>query len=201
MAPICTALSCLKTVVTRLTFSILAIAMLAPALPWAQSGPQAEPTVITVTGQATPVSATSASGMVVTRQVIEDSHAENVADVLRQVPFLFVAQSGARGGLTTITLRGGKPNFTVVLYDGIPINDITDVLGGSYDLSTMSTDRIEQIEIVRGPLSSMHGSDATGGVINIIPRGGEGKPMFEVGGALGNFITRDVSAAASGKTG
>jgi outer membrane cobalamin receptor len=201
MALIFTALTCLKTVVTRLTFSILAIAMLWPALESAQSIPQAEPTVITVTGQATPVSATSASVMVVTRQVIEDSHAENVADVLRQVPFLFVAQSGARGGLTTITLRGGKPNFTVVLYDGIPINDIADVLGGSYDLSTMSTDGIEQIEIVRGPLSSMYGSDAIAGVINIIPRRGEGKPMFEVGGALGNFITRDVSAAASGKTG
>jgi vitamin B12 transporter len=201
MAPICTVFSYLKAVVKRLTFSMLAIAMLGPALEWAQSVPPAEPTVITVTGQATPISATSASVVVVTRQVIEDSHAENVVDVLRQIPFLFVAQSGARGGLTTITLRGGKPNFTVVLYDGIPINDITDVLGGSYDLSTMSTDGIEQIEIVRGPLSSMYGSDAIAGVINIIPRRGEGKPVFEVGGALGNFLTRDVNAAASGKTG
>ncbi|MGA2598471.1 MAG: TonB-dependent receptor [Bryobacteraceae bacterium] len=184
-----------------LAHRLLAIFILAPALPWAQPVPQAEPTVITVTGQATPLSATSASVVVVTRQVIEDSHAENVVDILRQVSFLFVTQSGARGSLTTITLRGGKPNFTVVLYDGIPINDITDVLGGSYDFSTMSTDGIEQIEIVRGPLSSMYGSDAIAGVINIIPRRGEGKPLFEVGGALGNFLTRDVSSAASGKTG
>jgi vitamin B12 transporter len=201
MVPICTVFSYLKTVVTRLPLGLLTIAVLWPAVQWAQSIPQAEPTVITVTGQATPISATSASVVVVTRQVIEDSHAENVVDVLRQIPFLFVAQSGARGGLTTITLRGGKPNFTVVLYDGIPINDITDVLGGSYDLSTMSTDGIEQIEIVRGPLSSMYGSDAIAGVINIIPRRGEGKPVFEVGGALGSFLTRDVNAAASGKTG
>src|SRR5579863_2314533 len=201
MAPICTGFSYLKTAVTSLPLRILTIAVLWPAVQWAQSIPQAEPTVITVTGQATPISATSASVVVVTRQVIEDSHAENVVDVRRQIPFLFVAQSGARGGLTTITLRGGKPNFTVVLYDGIPINDITDVLGGSYDLSTMSTDGIEQIEIVRGPLSSMYGSDAIAGVINIIPRRGEGKPVFEVGGALGNFLTRDVNASASGKTG
>ena len=179
----------------------LAIVILAPSLQWAQPVPQAEPTVITVTGHATPLSATSASAVVITRQVIEDSHAGNIADILRQVPFLFVAQSGARGGLTTITLRGGKPNFTVVLYDGIPINDITDVLGGSYDFSTMSTDGIEQIEIVRGPLSSMYGSDAIAGVINIIPRRGQGQPLFEIAGALGNFLTRDVSAAASGKTG
>jgi vitamin B12 transporter len=201
MVPIYTVFSYLKTVVARRPLRILTIAMLWPALEWAQSVPPAEPTVITVTGQATPISATSASVVVVTRQMIEDSHAENVVDVLRQIPFLFVAQSGARGGLTTITLRGGKPNFTVVLYDGIPINDITDVLGGSYDLSTMSTDGIEQIEIVRGPLSSMYGSDAIAGVINIIPRRGEGKPVFEVGGALGSFLTRDVNAAASGKTG
>jgi vitamin B12 transporter len=181
-------------------FRVLAIAVLARLL-CAQSVPEPEPTVITVTGQATPLSATSASVVVVSRQAIEDSHAENVADVLRQIPFLFIAQSGARGGQTTITLRGGKPNFTAVLFDGIPLNDITDVLGGSYDLSTMSTDGIEQIEIVRGPLSSVYGSEAIAGVINIIPRRGEGSPVFEVGGALGNFLTRDGNAGASGKTG
>ncbi len=110
-----------------------------------------------------------------------------------------MAQSGARGGLTTVTLRGGKPNFTVVMFDGIPINDITNVLGGSYDFSTMSADAIEQIEIVRGPLSSVYGSDAVAGVINIIPRRGEGKPAIEIAGSLGSFVTRDVSASAFGK--
>jgi vitamin B12 transporter len=86
-----------------------------------------------------------------------------------------------------------------VLFDGVPVNDITNVLGGSYDFSTMSACAIEQVEIVRGPLSSVYGSDAVAGVINIIPRRGEGKPSFEVGGALGNFLTRDVNAAAFGK--
>jgi len=177
----------------------LLLTVLWPAICWAQPVPQPEPTVVTVTGQATPVSATSASVVVLPRQAIEDGHAENVTDLLRQLPFLFLAQSGARGGLTTITLRGGKPNFTVVMFDGIPINDITNVLGGSYDFSTMSADSIEQVEIVRGPLSSVYGSDAVAGVINIIPRRGEGEPSFEVGGALGNFLTRDVSASVFGK--
>jgi vitamin B12 transporter len=179
----------------------LALAVWLPAVAWAQQVPPAEPTVITVTGQATPVSATSASVVVLTRQEIEDGHAENVADLLRQLPFLSMTQSGARGGLTTITLRGGKPNFTEVMFDGIPINDITNVLGGSYDFSTMSTDAVEQVEIVRGPLSSVYGSDAVAGVINIIPRRGRGKPSFEVGGTFGNFLTRDPSASASGKIG
>src|ERR1039457_5206626 len=185
---------------TRLFLRALTMAVLCPALHWAQPPiQQTEPTVITVTGQATPVSATSASVVVFTRQSSEDSHAENVTDLLRQLPFLFVTQSGARGGLTTITLRGGKPNFTLVMFDGVPINDITNVLGGSYDFSTMSAGAIEQIEIVRGPLSSVYGSDAVAGVINIIPRRGEGSPSFEVAGALGNFMTRDVSASAFGK--
>jgi outer membrane cobalamin receptor len=178
---------------------ISALMLLSPVLVCAQPVQQAEPTVITVTGQATPLSATSASVVVLPRQAIEDGSSENATDLLRQLPFLFIAQSGARGGLTTITLRGGKQNFTAVMFDGIPLNDITNVLGGSYDFSTMSTDAIEQIEIVRGPLSSVYGSGAVAGVVNIIPRRGEGTPSFELGGTFGNFFTRDGSFAAIGK--
>ena len=170
-----------------------------PLLAFGQPVLETEPTVVTVTGQATPLSATSAAVVVLPRQAIEDGHSENAADLLRQLPFLFVTQSGARGGLTTITLRGGKPNFTVVMFDGIPLNDITNVLGGSYDFSTMSADGIEQVEIVRGPLSSVYGSEAVSGVVNIIPRRGECKPSFEAGGTLGNFFSRDANVATFGK--
>ncbi len=165
----------------------------------AQNPPiQAEPTIVTVTRQATPISHTSASVAVVNREEIDNSHVETFPDLLRQVPLLFVAQSGARGSLTTITLRGGKPNFTLVMYDGIPLNDITNILGGSYDFSTLSTDQIERIEVIRGPLSSLYGSDAVAGVINIIPRRGSGTTEFQVGAEGGNFTTRDINASATG---
>ena len=177
---------------SRLTLVAIAAAV------WC-AGQQVEPTVITVYGQAVPVSAAAASVTVLTREAIENSHADNLADVLRFVPFLSLAQSGGRGGLTTITLRGGKPNFTLVMVDGVPVNDISNVLGGSYDFSTMSTDNIEQVEIVRGPLSSVYGSDAVAGVINIIPRRGEGNSSFEIGGMLGNFTTREIGGVAAGK--
>ena len=177
-----------------LVLSTCSFAQLPPA-------PAPEPTVITVTGHATPVSSATASVTVLTREQIEASHADNVGDLLRQVPFLFLTQSGARGGLTTVTLRGGKPNFTLVMIDGIPVNDITNVLGGSYDFSNLSTDLVEQVEIVRGPLSSLYGSDAAAGVINIISRHGEGKARVEAGGLLGNFATRQGRLAASGKVG
>ncbi len=148
-----------------------------------------------------PLSAASASVTVVTRRHLEESHADNVGDVLRQVPFLFLTQSGGHGGLTTVTIRGGKPNFTLVMYDGIPINDISNTLGGSYDFSAMSTDMIEQIEIVRGPLSALYGSDAVAGVINIIPRRAGDKPSLEVGGSFGNLGTLEGMFAAAGKSG
>ena len=161
--------------------------------------PPAEPTVVTVTGQASPLSATSASVVVLTREGIESANAGNAADLLRQLPFLYVAQFGAIGGQTAVTLRGGKPNFTMVMFDGIPLNDITNVLGGSYDFSTMSADAIDQVEIVRGPLSSVYGSDAVAGVINIIPRRGESNPSMEVEGLLGSFRTRETGASTFGK--
>ena len=63
----------------------------------------------------------------------------------------------SRCGITPIPVRAGKPNFTLVMLDGIPLNDITNILGGSFYLRGRSPDNIEQVEIVRGPLSSVYG--------------------------------------------
>src|SRR5205085_11984072 len=94
------------------------------------SPPKAKPVVIDVTAEGVPESASSASLVVLTREEIEQKHALNFADLLRDVPFLHVAQNGSRGSLASATIRGGKPNFTLVLLDGTPINDISNVLGG-----------------------------------------------------------------------
>ena len=155
-------------------------------------------TVVTVTAQAMPLASTSASVTILTRDYIESSHADNAADLLRSAPFLQVAQSGASGGLTTVTIRGGKPNFTLVLIDGIPVNDPTNLLGGSFDFSSLAVDNIEQVEIVRGPLSSIYGSDAIGGVINFISRRGTKNPSLDVSGELGSFLRRQAKVSAAG---
>jgi len=84
------------------------------------------------------------------------------------------------------------------MVDGVPVNDITNVLGGSFDFSTMSTDNVEQVEIVRGPLSAIDGSDAVAGVINIISCRGEGNRELHASGALGNFSSRELQVGASG---
>ncbi|HEY4087607.1 MAG TPA: TonB-dependent receptor plug domain-containing protein, partial [Bryobacteraceae bacterium] len=139
----------------------------------------AAPTVVTVTAQGMPVSEVPASVTVLSRDYIESSHADNAADLLRAAPFLQIAQTGAGGGLTTVSIRGAQSNFTLVMIDGIPVNDSTNLLGGAFDLTTLPVSNIEQVEIVRGPLSSIYGSDAIGGVINFISRKGAKKSLIE----------------------
>lgn len=168
--------------------------------PTAQTPPTPiNPVVVTVSAEAIPLSASSASVTVLTKEFIENSHAENVSDVLRQVPFLYLSQTGGHTGLSTVTLRGGDPNFTLVMIDGIPVNDITNILGGSFDFSTLSTDNIEQIEIVRGPMSALYGSEGIGGVINIITQSGEDMPHFSLNGMFGNFSSGQAGFRTSAK--
>lgn len=162
---------------------------------------QPDPIVVTVSAEAIPLSASSASVTILTREFVENSRAESMADLLRQVPFLYLSQTGGRGGLTTVSLRGGESNFTLVMIDGVPVNDVTNLLGGAVDFSTLSTDNVEQIEIVRGPISSLYGSEGIGGVINILTRGGGDEPHFAVEGTLGNFGASRAGFQSGGKVG
>jgi vitamin B12 transporter len=112
----------------------------------------------------------SATVTIMRREEIERQQAVTLSEILTQVPGLHVDESGARGGLSSIYIRGGDPNFTAIMIDGIPINDPTNARGGSVDLSSLTPEHIEQIEIVRGPASSLYGSDPMAGVINIVTR-------------------------------
>jgi vitamin B12 transporter len=161
-----------------------------PASP-APVSPDAEaPTVVTVTGRAMPIETVSASVTVLSREWIEGSHAVSAADLLRDVPFLYLSQSGAGGGLASVTVRGSKPNFVLAMIDGIPVNDTTNLLGGSFDYSQLTLDNVEQVEIVRGPLSSVYGSDAIGAVINFVSRRGNKTQPLEVAVEGGSFASR-----------
>ena len=105
-------------------------------------------------------------------QTIAARNPASAADLLRDLPGVFVQQSG--GSVVSLFTRGAKPNFTLVLLDGVKANDPTNTRGGSYDFSTLDLNDIERVEFVRGPASAIYGSDAVGGVINIISRrGGE----------------------------
>ena len=125
----------------------------------------------------------------------------SAVDLLRDLPGVFVQQSGGRGSVVSLFTRGAKPNFTLVLLDGVKANDPTNTRGGSYDFSTLNMNDIERIEFVRGPASAIYGSDAVGGVINIITRHGSAAPQAGLSAEGGSFGYARVAGHVSGPVG
>ena len=125
----------------------------------------------------------------------------SVVDLLRDLPNVYVQQSGGRGSVVSLFTRGAKPNFTLVLLDGVKANDPTNTRGGSYDFSTLDLNDIERIEFVRGPASAIYGSDAVGGVINIISRRGSDQLQAGLTADGGSFGYARVAGHVSGPIG
>ncbi len=156
----------------------------------------------TVTASRLPLSVHDAPGTtVVDRDQIVAANATDLTALLRQVAGLHVDRPGGRGGITSVYLRGSDPNFTQVMVDGVKVNDPTNARGGSFDFSTLPVDSIERIEIVRGPVSSVHGSDALGGVINILTRAGAPGAEYSLDLGLGSHDLADGSITARGPIG
>jgi len=127
---------------------------------------------VIVTATRLPMQDAGSNVSVIDAATIAARDPSSVVDLLRDLPGVFVQQSGGRGSVVALFTRGAKPNFTLVLLDGVKANDPTNTRGGSYDFSTLDLNDIERIEFVRGPASAVYGSDAVGGVINIISRRG-----------------------------
>jgi vitamin B12 transporter len=134
---------------------------------------------------------------------LDGSVSTSLADALRFVPGLQLVQEGGRGGRAELSLRGLDPNHVVVLVDGVRLNDPTNSRGGSFDPTTLALVDIDRVEIIRGPLSSVYGSDALAGVINIITRSaGVDDPLeASVTARGGRFHAGDVVAQASAGVG
>jgi vitamin B12 transporter len=113
-----------------------------------------------------------------------------LADLLRDVAGVHVDQVGGRGGTGSLYLRGADPNYTLVLVNGVRVNDPTNARGGSFDFSTFDVDDVQRIEIARGPYSAVYGGDALAGVINIVTRPNSGDPDVHA--------TADAMAGAHG---
>src|SRR5690606_11879050 len=97
---------------------------------------------------------------------IELRASANAVDMLRGLPGLDLIQPGGPGGVTELFIRGAESNFALVTIDGVRVNDITNSRGGSFDLSSLNPDDIERVEILKGPLSAIYGSDALAGALN-----------------------------------
>ena len=138
---------------------------------------------------------------VVTREEIEQLQARTVADVLATVPGVTISHTGQPGAQTSVFMRGANSGHTLVLIDGVRVNN---AFNGRYDFVDLTVDNIERIEVVRGPQSTRYGSDALGGVINIVMKRGAAEPtgtaLLEVG-SNSSLRARGSAAASVGKLG
>ena len=142
----------------------------------------------------------ASSVTVVSSDEIERKQQQNVLDLLRGVNSLDVVQNGGPGGNTSVFTRGANSEHTLVLIDGIEANNPI-LPGRAFNFSSLSTDNIERIEILRGPQSTLYGSDAMGGVINIITRKGEGSPSGFVSAEAGSYNSYAERTGLSGSEG
>ena len=169
-----------------------------------------EPIIVTASREPQPLELSPSSTYVIPRAEIEGRRYPNLLEALRDIPGVHVDQPGARGSRSSIYVRGLDPNHTLVLIDGVRVNDPTNSRGGSFDFSTLSVDNVERIEIVRGPMSAVYGSDAIAGVVNVITRrggkanelqldlsGGRFGYIRAMGGAWGNVGAADYSFTGS----
>ncbi len=146
---------------------------------------------IVVTASALPetLESTPAAVTVITKSQMQEQDARDVADVLREVPGIVMSRTGSEGRATSLFTRGANSTHTLVLWNGIEINN---PYFAGYDWGRFSTAGVEQVEVVRGPYSALYGSDAMAGVVNVITsptRSGIGGDL-EVGGnglRNGNF--------------
>ena len=153
--------------------------------------------VVTASRVPVPSTAVGSAMTVVAGDDIDRKQKRSVAEVLREVPGVAVNRLGGFGANTQIRIRGAEANQTLVVLDGIEIGDPAN--GSEFDFGNLLAHEIERIEVLRGPQTALWGSDAIGGVVNVVTRTGRGEPEISAGIEAGSH--RTVQGAASYRSG
>ncbi len=153
--------------------------------------PISEQIVVTASAVPETVETTPAAVTVITREQIERRESRDVAEALREVPGLIVSRTGSQGKVTSLFTRGGNSTHTLVLWNGIEINN---PYFSGYDWGRFSTAGVERIEVVRGPYSALYGSDAVTGVVNVLTSGSRALNIELEGGERG-LLNASLSGA------
>ncbi len=153
--------------------------------------------ILTATRVPTPIVEVASSITVVDASDITARQERTFADILKDIPGLNAVQTGGPGGATSVFVRGTNSNHTKVFVDGVDISDPSNSTG-AFDFGHLLTADIERVEVLRGPQSGLYGSDAIGGVINIITKAGSGPPRGSVTLEGGSFDTFNQTASLSG---
>ncbi|MDE1902724.1 MAG: TonB-dependent receptor [Alphaproteobacteria bacterium] len=159
-----------------------------------------QPIVVTPTLFPTPTTEIGNDVTVIAGDEIVRKQERTLPDALKAVPGLNVVQTGGSVGETSIFIRGTNSNHTKVLVDGVDVTD-PSTPNGAFDFSQIPAWDIERIEVLRGPQSGLYGSDAIGGVINIITKTGKGPAQFNGMAEGGSYATFNQAAGVSGSQG
>lgn len=179
----------------KLIMVALSGAIASPFAAFAET-PSLNEVVVTASRMPQPLEQTIAHTTVINEQEIRTSGAPDVPALLRSLAGLEVAQSGGLGKLSGTFMRGANSSHVLVLLDGVRINSATS---GLTALEHIMLNSIERIEVVRGNMSSLYGSEAIGGVIQLFTRRGHGAPAFNASAGLGSQHTQRLAAGLSGE--
>jgi vitamin B12 transporter len=157
-----------------------------------------KPIVVTATRVPSPADAVTAAVTVISGASLRERGIRTVGDALRETLGATVVETVGPGSQTSLFLRGGESDYVKVLLDGVPLNQP----GGAYTFAHLTTDDVERIEIVRGPVSVLYGSDAVAGVVQIFTRTGLGgsMPRVDAEAGAGSYGTSRVGGTITGGT-
>jgi vitamin B12 transporter len=157
-----------------------------------------KPVVVTATRVPTPADAVTAAVTVISGASLRERGIRTVAAALRETLGATVVETVGPGSQTSLFLRGGESDYVKVLLDGVSLNQP----GGAYTFAHLTTDDVERIEVVRGPVSVLYGSDAVAGVVQIFTRTGPrgGAPRVDAEAGAGSHGTSRVGATVTGGT-
>ncbi|MCK5708242.1 MAG: TonB-dependent receptor [Candidatus Aureabacteria bacterium] len=156
--------------------------------------------VVTATKTEQYQSEIGSSTTVITSEKIESNGKMFVEQLLQNVPGINVTKSGGTGSFSQLYLRGGAPGYAMIMIDGIEVKYLMEHDGGFFDFAHLTIENIERIEIIRGPQSTLYGSSAMTGVINIITKKGDGKLKFDASFEGGSHNTLKGIFGLNGST-
>ena len=175
-----------------------AVAMALPFAAQAQEATDLDEVVVSGTRTEVAVEDSLVPAQVIGRDAIQRSQARSLGELLQGRAGISIANQGGAGKITTLNLRGAESDHVLVLVDGVRMGSATAGLPALQDLPI---DQIDRVEIVRGPRSSLWGSEAIGGVIQVFTRRNTGKVRPNVRIGVGSDSTREASAGIGGGIG
>ena len=158
-----------------------------------------EPLVVTATRMPVPLSQVLADVTLISKEAIERQASGTMVDLLSHVAGFQVSRNGGPGTDANVFLRGGETRYIAVLIDGVRVDTQNGSGGASWQMLNLS--QIDRVEIVRGPVSALYGSDAISGVVQIFTKKGKGPASFDLGLSAGELGFLKADAGLSGAAG